>query len=183
MRRGQRFIHRIVVSEPLALVPYECVYRWRRKPCLASRYDDPGLFEHRGLAVCHWRQDSTGAFSGGRWRWGKAEREAFAQVHNRLSEIMAQVLARIRHHYRRVVAFVSPKMTHRSFLTSQREKREAGLPGYRLGLGGRCALLGVNDRVPGLVEVVPKAVEWKEIQGPALTLPAALAVLDRYLQL
>ena len=66
-------------SEPFGLVPYEALYHWRGRPSPCARYDDPGLFEHRGLA-CTWRADCTVVRSGGSWRWGDAEREAFVEA-------------------------------------------------------------------------------------------------------
>jgi hypothetical protein len=73
-------IDRAVVSEPFGLIPYDALYRWRGRPSPCARYDDPGLLEHRGLA-CTWRADCTVVRSGGAWRWGDAEREAFVEVH------------------------------------------------------------------------------------------------------
>ncbi|HMU27385.1 MAG TPA: hypothetical protein PKA65_08275, partial [Solirubrobacterales bacterium] len=51
-------IDRAVISEPFGIVPYEAIYRWRGEPTPCARYDDPGLFEHRGIG-CLWREDAT----------------------------------------------------------------------------------------------------------------------------
>ena len=50
--RGQTVVHRVVVSEPMGLVPYEFVYYWKGRYSPATSYDDPGLFESRGTSVC-----------------------------------------------------------------------------------------------------------------------------------
>lgn len=52
-------IHRMVISEPMAVVPYEHIAAFKGKPSPAVAYDDPGLFENRGNAVSPWRADST----------------------------------------------------------------------------------------------------------------------------
>lgn len=203
-------IHRMVVSEPMGLVPYEDVYFWRGELSPASRYDDPGLFEHRGTAVCLWRPDHTAKPLGdGKYGWGPAERAAYVKAHNYLSELIAVTLHRLRPHYRRIVAYVSPKLTHRSFLTNRAEKQANGIPRWKATDLGRESLVGVNDRVPGLVDVTPSATELLDIKtelsrrlaeagenspgrvqayfasggggATPLILPEALAVLKRHL--
>ncbi len=52
-------LHRMVISEPMAIVPYEHIAEFRGKASPAVAYDDPGLFENRGNAVSPWRPDST----------------------------------------------------------------------------------------------------------------------------
>lgn len=164
LKRGVLILHRMVVSEPMGLVPYEFVYHYRKGLSPASRYDDPGLFENRGNTVCPWRADCTGIKTDGRWRWGPNEREAYACVHNRLSEVIAHTLRRIRPKYLSIIAYVSPKLTHRSFITSETEKRANAIPIYRLGTTGRIKLIGVNDRCPGLVEIVPTPAQFTAIR-------------------
>jgi len=210
LQRGEVFVHRIVISEPMGLVPYEYIYHWRGQPSISARYDDPGLFEQRGTAVGLWRSDSTAVeIAGGKYRWGPNERAAYAEVHNLLSEHITVVLERLRPHYRRVLGYVSPKLTHRSFLTDRREKVFNGIPTHKLTNEGRVPLIGVNDREPGLVEVIPTAEELDAIRQalarrlsgtPGMTpvrvrayfagggggatpliLPEALAVLERHL--
>lgn len=202
-------IHRMVVSEPMGLAPYEHIYYWRGELSPASRYDDPGLFEHRGTAVCLWRADNTAsALPNGKYRWGPAERAAYVETHNYLSELIAATLLRLRSRYRCIIGYVSPKLTHRSFLTDNNEKKANGIPLVKQTSRGREPLLGVNQRVPGLVEVIPSAAELQEIkdavgkrlaaQGEVsasyiqayfasggggetpLILPEALAVLERH---
>jgi hypothetical protein len=157
-------VHRYVLSEPLGLVPYEHVYTWRGKPSIASRYDDPGLFEHRGTAVCLWRQDHTAVQTpDGKYRWGPAERAAYAQAHNFLSKLVAVLLTNLKPFYSQIIGYVSPKMTHRSFLSSAAEKVENHLPCTKQTQMGKVQLVGVNDRAPGLVEIIPKAHELNAI--------------------
>ncbi len=163
--RQRLTLHRMVVSEPMGLVPYEHIYTWRGELSPASRYDDPGLFEHRGTAVCLWRADHTASpLPNGKYRWGPAERAAYVEVHNYLSELIAAVLTRLQPHYRRIIGYVSPKLTHRSFLTDNREKKANGIPLVKQTSRGREPLLGVNQRRPGLVEVVPSAAEFQHIK-------------------
>lgn len=210
LKRDRLFVHRIVISEPMGLVPYDYIYTWRGKPSLAARYDDPGLFEQRGTAVGLWRTDSTAILvSGGKYRWGPNEREAYAKVHNLLSEHIAHVLKRLRPRYQRIVGYVSPKLTHRSFLSDRQEKVSNGIPTHKLTSEGRVPLIGVNDREPGVVEVIPTAEELDAVRQalarrlsgtPGMTpgrvrayfagggrgvtpliLPEALAVLERHL--
>jgi hypothetical protein len=210
LRRGDLFVHRIVISEPMGLVPYEYIYHWRGRLSISARYDDPGLFEQRGTAVGLWRPDNTAVEIGeGKYRWGPNERAAYAEVHNRLSDLIAELLTKFKPAYRRFVGYVSPKLTHRSFLTDRREKRANGIPVSKRVSGGTVALIGVNDRQPGLVEVVPSPEEFERIRSalarrlsadrrmtPArvrayfagggggatpLILPEALAVLEEHL--
>lgn len=162
LRRGNTVIHRMVVSEPMGLVPYELLYHYRGGLSPASRYDCPGLFEHRGNTVCHWRPDHTGRLVNGRWAWGPNERAAFATAHNRLVEIIARTLVRLRPHYSKILAYVSPKMTHRSFLAGAAEKRACGMRLMRRTSSGTVRLKGVNDLAPGLVIIVPGPEEIRE---------------------
>lgn len=165
LRRRRRILHRYVLSEPMALVPYEFVYRWRGRPSPASRYDDPGLFEHRGTSVSPWHPGHTARLlPSGRWAWGEGERAAYVEAHNHLSEIIAQALQRLRSRYERIVAWVAPGLTHRSFLLSQGEREAEGVPIYRAASSRRLRLIGVNDRVPGLVAVHPTRSELEEIR-------------------
>ena len=74
LRRGATMLDRLVVCEPLALVPYEHVYFWRGEQSPAASYDDPGLFESRGTSVSPERDDCTAQrCADGSWRWGPAE--------------------------------------------------------------------------------------------------------------
>lgn len=158
-------LQRMVVSEPMGLVPYEHIYYWWGALSPASRYDDPGLFEHRGTAVCLWRADQTAvAQANGKYRWGPAERAAYVEVHNYLSDLIAAILTRLQPYYRRIVGYVSPKLTHRSFLTSNAEKKANGIPTVKQINQGRAPLIGVNQRAPGLVDIVPSAAEFQEIK-------------------
>jgi hypothetical protein len=210
LRRKDLFVHRVVISEPMGLVPYEYIYHWRGRLSPSARYDDPGLFEQRGTAVGLWRPDNTAVpIGGGKYRWGPNERAAYAEVHNRLSDLIAVLLGKFQPAYHRIVGYVSPKLTHRSFLTSRLEKRANGIPVSKRVSGGSVALIGVNDRQPGLVQVVPGPEEFVSIQAalarrlsgePGMTparvrayfagggggatpliLPEALAVLEQHL--
>jgi hypothetical protein len=158
--RDDRVVHRFVLSEPMAVVPYEFVYRWEGGQSPAASYDDPGLFEHRGTSVSPWRRDSTAKPKGnGRWTWGDNERAAYVEVHNRLSAIMAGILYRLRGRYARIVSWVAPGLTHRSFLLAAGQRPIEGIAGSRVVRGRREGLVGVNDRVPGLVDVHPTRAE------------------------
>lgn len=208
LERGGLIIHRMVVSEPMGIVPFEYIYHWRGELSLVSRYDDPGLFEHRGTSVCTWRSDNTAtALGNGKYRWGVNERAAYVEAHNRYSEHMAAVLKRLKAHYREILGYVAPKMTHRSFLTSAAEKTADGLPRTRKTGQGSGQLIGVNDLVPGLVRLVPNAAEQAEALAAlgkrlsrlspagrsayfstgggvatALVLPEVLTILKKHLQ-
>ena len=161
-------LDRIVMSEPLALVPYPFIYEWEGTQSVATSYDDPGLFEGRGSSVSPERPDSTAVeVSGGKWRWGPAEREAYVAVHNQLSGVIARVLTRVGPRYRAVGAWVSPGLTHRSFLADAPLRAAEGLPRWRRGTGGRLPLHGVLDEVPGAVTVMP-TVEQQERARAAL---------------
>ncbi len=157
--RGDLLIHRYVISEPMALVPYESIYSFMGKPSLAARYDDPGLFEHRGTSVCPWRPDFTGKEGSRGYRWGNSEKAAYVEVHNRLVELIVAMLERFGDAYVARLAYVSPKLTHRSFMTSVEEKRQAGLALGRRTNQGVLALHGVNDARPGWVRCIPDEAE------------------------
>ncbi|MEM3554644.1 MAG: hypothetical protein QXU79_02360 [Candidatus Micrarchaeaceae archaeon] len=162
--RGNLFLHRYVISEPMGLVPYEYIYFFQGRPSPAARYDDPGLFEHRGTAVCPWRADYSGIPRGKKYRWGDQEKAAYVQVHNRLVDLLVGILDRIGDLYAARLAYVSPQMTHRSFLSSMEEKREVGLPLGRRTRNGHLRLYGVNDLRPGRVHIIPSAEEIVAIQ-------------------
>ena len=169
-------IDRAVISEPFGFVPYEAIYRWRGELSPCAAYDDPGLFEHRGLA-CTWRPDCTSIApkSGNHWRWGDNERAAFVETHNRLSASMAQALSRIAPRYEAIFAYVAPKLTHRSFVVDREGRSAVGLPNSRRIAGDNRDLVGVNDIEPGLVRVVPDPGEleiMREMLGGRL--PAKL---------
>lgn len=162
-RRGDVVLDRFVVSEPLALVPYELVWAWRGEQSPAVSYDDPGLFEARGTSVSPERDDSTAVEARpGRWRWGPAERDAYVDVHNRMAEVLGLSLARLRPFYAATVAWVSPGLTHRSFLADRALRRAEGLSASRDGIGGRRPLTGVLDSHPGLVDVLPTRAQLTE---------------------
>ncbi|MBN1315706.1 MAG: hypothetical protein JXA42_09570 [Anaerolineales bacterium] len=161
--RGELSIHRFVMSEPMALVPYEYIYTFKGKPSLTARYDDPGLFEHRGTAVCPWRPDFSGIKSSRGYRWGDNEKEAYVKMHNSMVSLIGAAIHRLRDFYQERLAFVSPKLTHRSFMTSVEEKRRAGLVLSKRTGKGLLHLEGVNDHYPGLVHCVPDEDDIKVI--------------------
>lgn len=164
LRDGVR-IDRAVISEPFGLVPYEAIYRWRGELSPCARYDDPGLFESRALGAA-WREDSTSvARADGSHGWGPAERGAYVEAHNRLASLIVASLAHLAPHYRRVLAYVTPTLTHRSFLADRRGRRAVGLPNARVGLDGRREIVGVGDLAPGLVEVLPTQVDLAELRA------------------
>lgn len=156
LRRGDVVVDRFVVSEPLALVPYELVMWWRDAQSPAASYDDPGLFEARGTSVSPWRDDCTAVPAGnGRWRWGPGERDAYVDVHERLVAVLVEALDRLRSHYDAIAAWVAPGLTHRSFLADAALRRAESLPASRTGAAGRRPLVGVGDHLPGVVDVLP----------------------------
>jgi len=169
--RGDLLLHRFVVSEPMVLVPYEVIYTFNGEPSLTAQYDDPGLFEHRGTAVCPWRADFTGIkvkakikAKGSRgYRWGDNEKAAYVEMHNRLVRLIVAMFDRFGETYVARLAYVSPKLTHRSFMTSVEEKRRAGLALSRRTSKGMLRLEGVNDLRPGLVRCIPDETEIETI--------------------
>jgi hypothetical protein len=156
-------VHRFVISEPMGLVPYELLYHYQGELSPASRYDDPGLFEHRPNTVCPWRDDYSGVQRGRHLGWGDNEKLAYVQVHNRLVELIAAILRRLTPHYERIVAYVSPRLTHRSFLASTEEKKASGLRTARRIAGKMYPLKSVNDSAPGTVAIVPSKEELQEV--------------------
>lgn len=151
--RGLR-VDRAVVSEPFGLVPYEAVYRWQEDFTPCARYDDPGLFEHRGIGPL-WRDDCTATPTTKGYAWGDNERRAYVKVHERLSAVIDQALSRVAPRYDSILAYVSHALTHRTFLASDPERKAAGIPRSRKVDGRNLRLIGVNDRSPGLVEILP----------------------------
>ena len=141
-------IHRMVISEPMAVVPYEHILTYRGQPSPAVAYDDPGLFENRGNAVSPWRPDSTAVrVSANRWKWGDEERRHYVLMHNVMAEIVARVLARIGDRYDDIVSWVAPGLTHRSFVIA-RDERAANQVVSRRKIGDSwMALVGANDHL------------------------------------
>jgi hypothetical protein len=154
LRRGGWRLDRATISEPFGAVPYADVYAWHGVPSPFSRYDDPGLFEHRGIEPT-WRADCTA--HGG--RWGDRERAAFVAVHERLVDHLTAVLTAAAPRYAAILAYVAPGLTHRSFLGDDAERRAVGLPRARTVDGRQAHLYGVGDLAPGLVRLVPDGEE------------------------
>jgi hypothetical protein len=142
-------IHRMVISEPMALVPYECIVEYEGKPSPSTAYDDPGLFENRGNAVSPWRPDSTAiSVSPTRWRWGDEERRQYVVMHNVMAETIAATIGRIAGHYTEIVSWVAPGLTHRSFILSRDERAAHNVrSSMRVGTT-RPELFGANDHLP-----------------------------------
>jgi hypothetical protein len=156
LQRDGVVLDRFVISEPLALVPYpESMYHaGAQSP--ATSYDDPGLFENRGTSVSPERGDCTARpAADGTWRWGPAEREAYATMHNAMSAHLATALTRLAPFYAAITAWVSPGLTHRSFLADAALRADEGLPTTRKGRTGVVPLRGVLDTLPGAVTVLP----------------------------
>ncbi|MBN8866356.1 MAG: DUF5591 domain-containing protein [Solirubrobacterales bacterium] len=157
-------IDRAVISEPFGIVPYEAIYRWKGELTPCARYDDPGLFEHRGIGPL-WRDDSTVTATAKGYAWGDNERAAYVEVHERLSALIESVLLRLAPRYEAILAYVGHTLTHRTFLADDAERQAAGIPRGRQ-VGGRTRpLIGVNDRTPGLVRLVPDADGLDEIRA------------------
>ena len=156
MTRNGVSLDRIVISEPLGLVPYTHVYEWNGGQSPAASYDDPGLFESRGTSVSPWREDHTATqTASGRWTWGPAERDAYVLAHNTLANVIHRTLSRVRSRYRAIGAWTSPGLTHRSFLMGRAQRKAEGLPLSRVGSDGPAPLRGVCDETPGIVEILP----------------------------
>jgi hypothetical protein len=154
LRSGRIAIHRAVISEPLVLVPYEYAFQQSGKPSVACAYHHPGLFEGRGNAVSPWRKDFSGiSVSPTKWRWGSEERRAYVTMHNEMSGRLAHAIERLKPHYSAVVAWVSPGLTHRSFILARDERRANGVPSTRrvgkqiLNLQGANDILAAADRI------------------------------------
>ncbi|WP_454617685.1 hypothetical protein [Bradyrhizobium cenepequi] len=141
-------LHRMVISEPMAVVPYEHIVEYRGKPSPAVTYDDPGLFESRGNAVSPWRADSTAMqVTATRWKWGDEERRSYVMMHNEMARILAEVVARIGHRYSDIISWVAPGLTHRSFVLSRGERAAHHVTTSRKVGSKRLELIGANDHL------------------------------------
>jgi hypothetical protein len=141
-------VHRMVISEPMAVVPYEHIVTFGGKSSPAVAYDDPGLFENRGNAVSPWRPDSTAVqISATRWRWGDEERRHYVAMHNEMACMLANVVARIAHNYTDIISWVAPGLTHRSFVLGRSERGVHHVGTSRKVAGKRLELVGANDRL------------------------------------
>jgi hypothetical protein len=142
-------IHRMVISEPMAVVPYEHIVQFRGKASPAVAYDDPGLFENRGNAVSPWRRDSTAVrMSATRWKWGDEERRQYVAMHNEMARILAHVVSRIGRRYTDIVSWVAPGLTHRSFVLARNERAFHHVAASRKVGARRLELIGANDHLP-----------------------------------
>lgn len=119
--RDSVVLDRFVMSEPLALVPYEHIMvlpaalGGGQSPAVS--YDDPGLFEGRGTSVSPERDDfSAVRRADGSWAWGPNEKEALARMVQEMSGAIAATLQRLTGTWTSVVGWVSPGLTHRMFL-------------------------------------------------------------------
>ena len=163
LQKGNVYLDRFVLSEPLAIVPYSNIYYWEGRRSPAAAYDDPGLFESRGTSVSPEREDCTAVpMSNGKWRWGPAERQAYAETHNYLAGVIAKSLTRLSPYYAAIGAWVSPGLTHRSFLADRAFRRAEGLSMSRSGLEGPVQLMGVLETAPDLVTVMPSQDQLEE---------------------
>lgn len=161
---GGVVVHRIVISEPLGIVPYEVIPQYEGGVSPAVQYDDPGLFEHRGNAVSPWRPDSTARrLSATKWRWGDAELAGYVTMHNAMSGVIARAMTRFGSLYQRRIAWVSPGLTHRSFVLAEAERAAHGVPHFRTAGGERLRLAGANDvlATANRIEVLPRPEHCK----------------------
>lgn len=173
LRKGDVVLDRIVMSEPLAMVPYPHIFEWQGEQSPATSYDDPGLFEARGTSVSPERDDCTAVDLGtGKWRWGPNERAAFVEMHNRLVDVIASTLRRVGHRYEAIGAWVSPGLTHRSFLADAALRKAEGLAVTKRGPDGPRKLRGVLDQMPGAVAVLPTL---QQLDGAKAALAKRLA--------
>jgi hypothetical protein len=146
LRKDGIVVHRAVMSEPLAFVPYEYVFQFGKQQSPACAYDDPGLFEGRGNAVSPWRKDFTGiSKSSNKWGWGDEERRAFVTMHNEMSKTLAHVIKRLKPYYSEVVAWVAPGLTHRSFILDREHRSADGVAASRRVGEESLPLYGAND--------------------------------------
>lgn len=158
-------IHRMVISEPMALVPYECVVEYDGKASPATAYDDPGLFENRGNAVSPWRPECTAvAVSATRWRWGDEERRHYVLMHNAMAEAIAATITRIADRYAEIVSWVAPGLTHRSFVLARGERAANNVRSFRQVGVERLELIGANDHLPPdrQIECLPTLRQCRE---------------------
>lgn len=158
LRRGDLEISRVVMSEPLAFVPYEHTLDFPGGRSPAVSYDDPGLFENRGNAVSPWRSDSTAQeTTPTRWRWGPNERRSYVAMHNEMAGVLADVLRRLDGTFDHTVSWVAPGLTHRSFCLAKHERSVHGVAASKRVSGERLPLIGVNDLVDSHlgIEVLP----------------------------
>ncbi|MFK8022316.1 MAG: hypothetical protein AB8G26_00020, partial [Ilumatobacter sp.] len=188
LRRDDLEIARVVMSEPLAFVPYEHLTAGPSGgPSPSTRYDDPGLFENRGNAVSPWRDDSTAEEVGaGKWKWGPAERQAYVEMHEAMAQGVADALRRLDGAYDHVIAWVAPGLTHRSFCLANDERAAHGIAASKLVEGRRRPLVGVNDLVAEhqRIEVMPSTEACKDARARlaerlGVDAPAANAVYAR----
>ncbi len=147
-------VHRMVISEPMAVVPYEHIAQFRGRPSPAVAYDDPGLFENRGNAVSPWRSDSTATrVSATRWKWGDEERRQYTAMHNEMARILANVVSRIGRNYTDVISWVAPGLTHRSFVLARDERAFHHVATSRKVGTRRLELTGANDHLPAALRI------------------------------
>ncbi len=168
LRRDDLEIARVVMSEPLAFVPYEHLVAYPGGASPAVAYDDPGLFENRGNAVSPWRSDSTAErVTNTRWRWGPNERRAYVEMHNAMATAVADVLTRLADSYDHAIAWVAPGLTHRSFCLSRDERSAHGIAASKRVGDRRLALTGVNDLVERehQIEVLPTTAECDDARA------------------
>ncbi|MCX5515469.1 hypothetical protein C3941_18125 [Kaistia algarum] len=168
MNDAGTLIHRMVISEPMSVVPYEHIVAYNGLPSPATAYDDPGLFEKRGNAVSPWRDNSTAtAISATRWRWGEEEKRHYVLMHNEMAKAVADVVARIRPHYDDVIAWVAPGLTHRSFVIGKGERAANNVASSRLVGAERIPLLGANDFLPKAeaIRALPTLDDCKDAIG------------------
>ena len=76
-------------------------------------------------------------------------------MHNAMAAALTTALTRLAPHYGRVLAWVSPGLTHRSFLADDALRLAEGMSRTRRGTSGVLTLRGVLDEAPGLLDVMP----------------------------
>jgi hypothetical protein len=163
--RSGTIIHKAVISEPMAYVPYERIAAYDGKPSPATAYDDPGLFEKRGNAVSPWRADCTATpVSKTRWKWGDEELRHYVIMHNAMAETLAKVLQRIGPLYTDRISWVAPGLTHRSFVLAKEERTANKVPASRKVGNERLKLIGANDLLPPelQIECLPTPAHCKD---------------------
>jgi hypothetical protein len=147
-------IHRVVISEPLAFVPYEHISDYEGRSSPSAAYDDPGLFENRGNAVSPWRKDfSAKRVSDTRWKWGPSELKAYVKMHNVMAEKLAEAVKSTAQHYTHRIAWVAPGLTHRSFVLGRDERSAHNVRATRKAGKETLSFVGANDRLPDELKI------------------------------
>ena len=81
-------------------------------------------------------------------------------AHDAMVRVQTAVLRRVAGAYDHVLAWVSPYLTHRSFLLDAAQRAAEGAAVAHVGASGPRAVSGVNDALPGTVEILPASASF-----------------------